>query len=79
MGTVRSPFKEKAVEMRLQGRSYNDILKTLNLPSKGTLSFWLRGLTLSPEAKMRLKNNAELASKRNLFKFNQARSKRIKE
>lgn len=78
MGTVRSPFKEKAVEMRLQGRSYNDIQKALNLPSKGTLSFWLRGLVLSPEARLRLKKNSEIASKRNLLKFNRVRSKRIK-
>ncbi|MBI5470312.1 hypothetical protein HY968_03295 [Candidatus Kaiserbacteria bacterium] len=51
MGAVRSPFKRKAIALRLQGRSYNDILRMLKLTSKGTLSFWLKGLTLSPEAK----------------------------
>ncbi len=79
MGTVRSPFKEQAVQMRLQGKSYNDILKALKLRSKGTLSFWLRGLQLTPEAKLRLRKNSEIASKRNLLTFNTARSKRIKE
>src|SRR3989344_1651829 len=78
MGTVRSPLKGKAVRMRLQGRSYNDIQKALDLPSKGTLSFWLKGLKLTDTARDRLRKNTEIISKRNLHAFNKIRSKRIK-
>jgi len=78
MGTVRSPLKEKAIQMRLKGHSYNDIQKRLNLPSKGTLSCWFRSLQLSPEAQSVLRDRTVIASTRNLLKFNVARSKRIK-
>lgn len=64
--------------MRLQSKSYNSILKALSLSSKGTLSFWLRGLELSPEAERRLKKDAEITSRRNLLRFNTARAKRIR-
>jgi len=78
MGTVRSPLKEKAIQMRLKGHSYSDIQKRLNLPSKGTLSCWFRSLQLSPEAQSVLRERTVIASTRNLRKFNIARSKRIK-
>src|SRR3989338_3277754 len=78
MGTVRSPLKGRAIQMRLKGRSYNDIQKNLNLPSKGTLSYWFRDLELSEKAKAVLLERTRTASKINLLKFNTSRSKRIK-
>ena len=78
MGTIRSPLKAKAVQMRLKGRSYNDIQKSLNLPSKGTLSYWFKNLRLSPDAERILRERTVNASTRNFLKFNTARSKRIK-
>lgn len=64
--------------MRLQGRSYSDIQKSLNLPSKGTLSNWFRNLQLSPEAKAILRKRTITASTQNFLKFNTIRTKRIK-
>ncbi len=77
MGTVRSPQKDKAVQMRLQGRSYSEIQKTLNLPSRGTLSFWLKDLALPAEARVRLQKYSAITSKQNLQKFNTARTRQI--
>ncbi|MEI6511479.1 MAG: hypothetical protein WCO25_05610 [Candidatus Uhrbacteria bacterium] len=69
--------KDKAIALRRQGRSYGEICKALNLPSKGTLSVWFKGLKLSAEAEDRLKINKELARKRGLVKFNADRTQRI--
>ncbi len=64
--------------MRLEGHSYSDIQKSLNLPSKGTLSNWFKDLQLSPDAHRILRQRAITASKKNFRKFNAARSKMIK-
>ena len=69
--------KEKAIELRLAGKSYGDIKRELGVKSKGTLSVWLRGLQLTPEAKILLQSNSELATRRNLLAFNSERSSRI--
>lgn len=66
--------KQKAIELRHKGFSYAKILKELDLTSKGTLSKWLRDLTLTENTKKRLKSNAKLAIKRGLDKFNRKRS-----
>ena len=66
--------KQKAIELRHKGFSYAKILKELDLTSKGTLSKWLRDLTLTENTKKRLKSNAKLAIKRGLDKFNRKKS-----
>jgi hypothetical protein len=78
MGTARSLYKDKAMRMRLRGMSYNEIMRKLPIPSKGTLSFWLQNLELPPQALTRLKTRSEAASKKNLARFNTARAQRIK-
>ena len=45
--------KFKAIALRESGKSYSDILKTINV-SKGTLSLWLRDIELTSEQKIKL-------------------------
>ena len=75
---MRRLEKEQAIQLRLQGKSYNEIRRLLKIPSKGTLSFWFKNLQLTAYAKRRLANNMFLAYKRGLLQFNLDRSKRIK-
>lgn len=72
-------LKERAFALRLQGKSYAQILRSLNLKSKGTLSYWFRDLSLTPIAKKRLKEYTRMATERGLFRFNAERRKRIAE
>ena len=70
-------IKAQAIKLRLSGRSYGEILKALNISSKGTLSVWFRGLRLSSGARKRLRKNIETAYKRGLFDFNKQRTQKI--
>lgn len=45
--------KFKAIELRKLGKSYNDILKLIDV-SKSTISLWLRDIELTPEQKEKL-------------------------
>lgn len=74
-----SALKEKAFMLRLQGRSYTQILRELNLSSKGTLSVWFRELRLPTESRKLLKKNIARATKRGFFEFNKKRSRLIRE
>lgn len=69
--------KAQATRLRLQGKSYGEIMKELHISSKGTLSYWFRNLKLSEKAKKHLKKNRQLAYKRGLFAFNEKRTKTI--
>ena len=46
--------REKALSLRLQGYSYNEITAQISVP-KSTLSSWFTGLVLSNKAQLRLK------------------------
>lgn len=70
-------LKERAIKLRKAGKSYSEILEILNLPSKGTLSFWFRDIVLSDHERKILEKNMKLAVDRGLLLFNQTRSKRI--
>lgn len=74
---VTAAKKDKAIALRLSGKSYGQIKKELGIPSKGTLSVWFRHLRLSSVARKRLENNTRVAVERGLCRFNQERSKRI--
>lgn len=74
---VQKQKKEAAFRLRLQGKSYGEILKTLDLRSKGTLSIWFKDLKLSPEAKKLLRKKMLVARERNLFAFNKKRTESI--
>lgn len=69
--------KEKALQLRSQGKSYGEILKILNISSKGLLSYWFKNVTLSPLAIKRLERKKLLARKRGLFQFNKNRTRKI--
>ena|SRR3989344_1623102 len=45
--------REEAIELRVQGLSYNEIKERLNV-AKSTLSLWLRDVQLSDEARRRI-------------------------
>ncbi len=50
---AKQSYREKAIHLRTQGLSYNEIRKTLPV-SKSTLSLWLKGILLSPAQRERL-------------------------
>jgi hypothetical protein len=55
--------KIRAIKLRLQGKSYGEIMKIMDLPSKGTLSIWFKDLHLSSLARNKLSANLLLAQK----------------
>jgi len=63
--------------LRLAGKSYGEILKELDIPSKGTLSRWFRDLRLPDSSARKLAANIKRATEKGLLEFNQERSKRI--
>ena len=62
--------KDKALKLRLQGHSYNEIQQILKVP-KGTLSSWFTNLQLSSEAQARIKHRVYAGALRGLIKRNQ--------
>ena len=70
--------KDKAIKLRLEGKSYNEILKILDIPSKGTLNYWFKTLKLPCSAKQLLKQKIKIAKEKGLFRFNKERTKAIK-
>lgn len=80
MSTVNKTLrKQKAISLRIAGKSYGEIKKELGVSSKGTLSYWFKDLKLSSSEKKRLNKNIKIAQKRGLLKFNKERTKNIKE
>ncbi len=77
MSAVQTTKKDAAIKLRLQGKSYGEILKILNIPSKGTLNAWFKNLELSKAAKEKLQDKMDLARERGLFKFNEERTKKV--
>jgi len=70
--------KEKAIQLRLEGRSYGQIMKKINISSKGTLSYWFKDIELTPEAERKLSDNIAKAKKRGLLAFNNKRTQIIR-
>src|SRR3989344_520494 len=60
---MTSPFKEKAISLRREGRSYSEILKVVPV-AKSTLSLWLRDVGLSKRQKQQLTAKKIAAAKR---------------
>ncbi len=74
---VQNSLRQKAFALRRRGKSYGEILKKLNLTSKGTLSYWFKGLKLSVVAQKLLEGKIRLARQRGLFKNNRRRTEAI--
>src|SRR3989338_3485612 len=63
------PDKSKALKLRLQGRSYNEITALLGVP-RSTLSGWFGNLEISPSARERISKRVHAGSLRGLIKKN---------
>lgn len=79
MGLKRELERQEAIRLRLQGKSYNEIRRMIGVPSKGTISVWLRGIKLTAPARARLKEKMQRANERGLLRFNTERTTRIRQ
>ncbi len=71
--------KEKAIRLRLKGKSINEISGILNLP-KSTVSFWCRNIRLGPTQIERLAKRVKSGSYKGRIKFlEKIRRERIEE
>lgn len=77
MSTKLEHLKKQAIALRIKGRSYNNIKKSLGLKSKGTLSQWFKDIKLPKKSLKLLAENNELAHKRGLLKANKNRKIKI--
>jgi len=68
--------KDRAIFLRGQGLSYNEILKKL-LVSKGSLSYWLRDIELEPIHLKQIKDKIQ-GNKDRFLEYNICRSNRIR-
>lgn len=59
---MKKALKEKAIELREQGLSYNEILLQVDV-AKSSLSYWLRNIKLTEEQKNRLKEKCKWENK----------------
>ena len=66
--------KNKAILLRRQGKSYNEITKILDVP-KSTLSLWLRKVGMPKNIEKKLWNKTRKNWAENITKFNKERAK----
>jgi len=71
------PQRQKAFELRLAGKSYGEIAKTLDV-SKGSLSLWFKNLKLTRTAQKLLEEKMRIAREHNLFENNRRRTHAIR-
>ncbi len=69
--------REQALKLRLQGRSYTEIQRTISV-SKSTLSVWLSQVILSVESKHRIESRAKKKSLAGLLKHNKNQTARAR-
>lgn len=69
---------DQAVELRLQGKSYNEINKELGIP-KSTLSGWVKDLSLSEEARKRLEGRVRQGVENGLVRRNKEQTIKAQE
>jgi hypothetical protein len=56
---LRLEDKKRAIELRIQGKSYGEIMTIVPNLSKSTLSGWMKHVKLTPEQEKNLKRNIE--------------------
>jgi hypothetical protein len=71
-------IREKAIKLRLTGRSYNEINKLLDIP-KSTLSGWLSNVVLSKKAISRIESRVALGVLNGFVKRNKLQTSLAKE
>lgn len=73
MKALDGSLKKKAIELRKNGLSYNEISKKLNI-AKSTLSLWLSDLPLSELIKQKNITKSKIIWAKNIVSFNKKRS-----
>ncbi|PIU16598.1 hypothetical protein COT20_00110 [bacterium (Candidatus Gribaldobacteria) CG08_land_8_20_14_0_20_39_15] len=71
------PQYQKAIKLRLAGKSYGEIAKTLDV-SKGSFSLWFKNLKLPKSAQKLLEEKMRIAREHGLFENNRRRTQAIK-
>lgn len=71
------PKYQKAIKMRLEGKSYGEIAHTLDV-SKGSLAVWFKYLKLPKKTQKLLEEKMRIAREHNLFENNRRRTQVIK-
>lgn len=71
------PQYQKAIKLRLAGKSYGEIAKTLDV-SKGSLSVWFKNLKLPKTTQKLLEEKMRIAREHNLFENNRRRTEAIR-
>ena len=74
-GTMH-PKYQKAIKLRLAGKSYGEIARTLDI-SKGSLSVWFKNLKLPGYTQKLLEEKMRIAREHNLFENNRRRTQAI--
>lgn len=70
------PQHQTAIKLRLSGKSYGEIAKTLDV-SKGSLSVWFKNLKLPIHTQKLLEEKMRIAREHNLFENNRRRTQVI--
>ncbi len=70
--------KNLAIQLRKQGKSYNEIARILKAP-KSTLSFWLRNVKMPPEIEKRFWHKTRKKWARTITQFNKQRARETKQ
>ena len=65
--------KEKAIQLRKLGKSYNEITKDLNVP-KSTLSTWLKDIIIPAKIQEKILKNAQKVWAKNITVYNKKRA-----
>lgn len=71
------PKHQEALKLRLAGKSYGEIAKTLDV-SKGSLSLWFKDLKLPKATQKLLEEKMRVAREHNLFENNRRRTAAIR-
>lgn len=75
---MKKEIKEKALYLRKNGKSYNDISTFLGV-SKSTLSLWFKNVKWSQEVKKQLINKSRVDSRKRLEELNNKRNVKLEE
>lgn len=71
---MEKEFRNLAIRLRKQGKSYSEIAKKLSL-AKSTLSYWLKDIRLSEKLRIKLQRRAAKAGTMALIKRNKLQTK----
>ncbi|MEK7541047.1 MAG: hypothetical protein AAB529_02315 [Patescibacteria group bacterium] len=70
--------KNLAIKLRKQGKSYNEIVKTLGTP-KSTLSLWLRNIEMSSKIRKKFWDDVKERQAKSIADFNRKQAEKARE